>query len=355
MPTIKDVAKRAGVSPATVSRVLVDGPHVTADKRQRVLAAIRELDYRPDQVARSLRRRRSNLMALVVSTIENPFFTEVARAAEQCANRHGYNLLISNTDENLERERAYFEIFSQQLVAGVVLAPAPGDVAARDYLHNGSLPVVLVNRRLDGVPCPSIVADDEEAAFACVRVLIGDGRRRFAAITGLPGISTTTARQGGFRRALNDAGLVADPALEVSGDATVEGGYRAAHHVMRSPSPPDAIFVHNNVMTQGAMLALEDLGLRWPEQVDVTGFGVFSQAGLYRPPLTLIAQPTREMGERAVELLVNRIHTAAEDWGAQIVLPNRVITRDDWLRTHEQMRAGVLPLPMPIPTSRVLS
>jgi LacI family transcriptional regulator len=122
---------------------------------------------------------------------------------------------------------------------------------------------------------------------------------------------------------------------------------------MTSTTPPDAILVHNNVMTQGAMLAQQDLGVRWPEQVDVTGFGVFSQAGLYRPPLTLVAQPTRQMGERAVDLLVNRLQDGAQDWVVQIVLPNRVVTREDWLKSHAQMRAGALPIPAPIQTSRV--
>ena len=149
-----------------------------------------------------------NLLALVVSTIENPFFTEVARAAEQRAHHHGYTLLISNTDENLERERAYFEIFSQQLVAGVILAPAPGDVSSRDYLHNPALPVVLVNRRLDGVPCPSIDADDEEAAFICVisvapRTAGGASRRsRDSPISQRPRLGRVD-----FVRALTDAGL----------------------------------------------------------------------------------------------------------------------------------------------------
>jgi DNA-binding LacI/PurR family transcriptional regulator len=347
MPTVKDVAREAGVSVATVSRVLMNGPHVTAEKRQRVLEAIRQLDYRPDQVARSLRRRRSNLIALVVSTIENPFFTEVARAAEQTAHRHGYNLIISNTDERLDRERDVFATLSQQLVAGVILAPAPGDIASRDYLFTQAVPTVLVNRLLEGVPCPSIVCDDEGAAFESVNELVRHGRQRFAAITGLPDASTTIARTRGFRRALQAAGLPVDPELLVCGDATIQGGYRAARELMSRSTPPDALFVENNVMTQGTVLALQDLGLRWPDDVDIAGFGVFSHARLYRPPLTLVAQPTHAMGERAVELLVHRLQNSAEDWTARIVLPNRVVTVEEWERTREQIVAGGLPAVMP--------
>lgn len=348
MPTVKDVAKEAGVSVATVSRVLMNGPHVTADKRQRVLEAIRLLDYRPDQVARSLRKRRSNLIALVVSTIENPFFTEVARAAEQAANRHGYNLIISNTDERLDRERDVFATLSQQLVAGVILAPAPGDIASRDYLFTQTVPTVLVNRWLEGVPCPAIVCDDEGAAFESATELARHGRQRIAAITGLPDASTTIARTRGFRRALEAAGLPLEPDMLICGDATIQGGYRAARELMSRPIRPDALFVQNNVMTQGTVLALQDLGLRWPDDVEIAGFGVFSLARLYRPPLTLVAQPTHAMGERAVELIVHRLRNSEEDWTARIVLPNRVVTVEEWDRAREQIVAGGLPAVTPV-------
>jgi DNA-binding LacI/PurR family transcriptional regulator len=216
MVTAKDVATYAGVSVATVSRVLMGAPHVTPEKRQKVLAAVQALDYRPDQVARSLRTRRSNLIALVVSTIENQFFTEVARAAEQAAIRHGYNLVISNTDEKLEREQEYFSILSQQLVAGVILAPAPGDVASRRYLFEPAFPVVLINRILQGAPCPAIVADDAEAAEACVNVLIQEGRRRIGCVTGIAEASTTQRRLRGYEAALDRAGLTSPPELRVS-------------------------------------------------------------------------------------------------------------------------------------------
>lgn len=346
MATVKDVAKLAGVSVATVSRVLVNGPHVSEEKRQRVLEAVRALDYRPDQVARSLRRRRSNLLGLVVSTIENPFFTEVARAAEQAAHQHGYNLIISNTDESRERERDAIAILSQQLVAGVILAPAPGEVASRQYLFTQTLPIVLVNRRLEGVPCPAIVADDEDAAFTCGQELAAHGRKRIAVITGLPEASTTRARLRGFQRALELANLPLDPALQICGDATTQGGYRAARQLMAAPDRPDAIFVQNNVMTQGAILALQDLGVRWPDQVEVAGFGVFSQARLYRPPLTLVSQPTHAMGERAVELLVNRLQDGSTEWAETIVLPNRVITAAEWQQAHEQIAGDAYPVSM---------
>jgi LacI family transcriptional regulator len=330
MPTVKDVAERAGVSVATVSRTLSGYPHVSLATRERVLKVIEEMDYRPDQVARSLRRRRTNLLGLVVSTIENVFFTELARAAEQAAREYGYNLILCNTDENPQQEATYLNILNQQMVAGVILAPAPGNAAhLRPFIENG-LPIVLVNRRLDHVDCVSITSDDEEAAYQCVRHLATQGRRRIAAITGLAGVFTTQERLAGYERALAAAGITPDPELVVTGWASLKGGYEAAHQLMNRPNPPDAFFAFNNVMTQGVIIALQEMGVRWPDQVDVAGFGAFEHAHLYRPPLTLVRQPTREMGRKAVEMLLQQIdgHLPENEDRPQIVLSNQLVLGD---------------------------
>lgn len=339
-PTIKDVALRAETSVASVSRALAGLPGVSEAMRRRVLVAAEELGYRPDEVARSLRRRQSNLIGLVVSTIENVFFTEVARAAERAALSHGYNLLISSTDELLDREASSIAVLHQQLVAGLVLAPAPGDLAGRGYLATDQTPIVLINREPDNAPFASVRADDESAAFACVRWLIDQGRTRIAVIAGLPNISTTRDRLAGYRRALDSAGLVEEPEFVVPGHASFDGGYDAARDLMIGTSPPDAIFVHNNVMMSGAILALQDLGIRWPNQVDVAGFGAFSEARLYAPPLTVIAQPAYKMGQVAIELLVDRIRGGAPEVPPKVVLRNRLVTREDWVRQQSDRRDG---------------
>ncbi|MCS7222579.1 MAG: LacI family DNA-binding transcriptional regulator [Anaerolineae bacterium] len=338
MATIRDVARQAGVSVATVSRTLSGDPRVSDQTRRRVLQAIEELDYRPDQVARSLRRRRNNLIGLIVSSIENVFFTEVAHAAEQAAHQRGYNLIVCNTDENPQREESYLEILNQQLVSGVILAPAPGEAKHLIRFIEGGLPIVLINRRLPHLPCSSITSDDEEAAYQCVTHLIREGRRRIAAITGLSGVFTTQERLRGYRRALEEAGMAVDPSFEVSGQACLTGGYEAARTLMQRVPQPDALFVFNNLMTQGAVMALQDLGLRWPDQVDVAGFGAFEVARLYRPPLTLIAQPTHEMGRRAVELLIDQVEHRRENRPQMVVLRNRLIPREAWLRPDASRR-----------------
>jgi LacI family transcriptional regulator len=328
-PTIKDVAKQAGVSIATASRALTGHPNVSAHARELVAQAAATLGYQPDQVAQSLRRRRTNLVGLVVSTIENVFFTEVARAAEQTAHRYGYTLIVCNTDENRVQEEVYVSLLERQLVAGIILAPAPGDAAHLEPLIKRRLPMVLINRYLKHLPLPSVTCDDAEASRQCVTYLINDGRRRIAAITGLKHVSTTQERLQGYHQALHDAGLPIDPSLEFSGKATLEGGYRVAYDLLQHSDRPDALFVFNNLMTQGAVMAAQELGLQWPDDVDIAGFGAFQVARLYRPPLTLIDQPTHAMGEHAVMMLIDQVEGRASS-SADIVLPNTCVPRVEW-------------------------
>jgi LacI family transcriptional regulator len=202
------------------------------------------------------------------------------------------------------------------------------------------LPLVLINRRLDHLPCSSVTSNDREAAYACVSPLIGEGRRRIAAVTGLPGIYTTQERLAGYHLALEAAGLEVDPALEVSGHAHLEGGYQVALTLMQRPNPPDALFVFNNFMTQGVVIALQDLGVRWPDRIDVAGFGAFKTARLYRPPLTLIDQPAYKIGERAVEMLIDKIEGQTEAPPEVVVLQNRLITRETWLNQAASLDHG---------------
>ncbi|MGI6375427.1 MAG: LacI family DNA-binding transcriptional regulator [Anaerolineae bacterium] len=327
-PTMKDVAEAAGVSVATVSRVLSGSPHSSEDVRKRVLEAAEALQYRPDQVARSLRRRQTDLIGFVASSIENGFFTEVAHAAEQAARRRGYSLIVCNTDESPELEEEYVSILDRLLVAGIILAPAPGPGHHLQRFIDAGLPIVLVNRRLDQLGCVSITANDEEAAFMCVSSLIDNGRQRIAAVKGLDAISTTDQRLRGYRRALATADLIArhSEALEVDGKAHIVGGYEATCSLMRLSQPPDAIFAFNNLMTQGAIMALHDLGVQRPEQVEVAGFGPATMSNLYRPPLTIVAQPTHQMGECAVETLLDLVAKEAPDGCQAIILQNKLVT-----------------------------
>ncbi len=327
MAKIKDVARAAGVSAATVSRTLAGSPRVSTATRTRVLAAVTQLNYRPDEVARSLRRRRTNLIGLVVSTIENRFFTEVAHAAEQAAHEQGYHLIVCNTNEDPVQEQMYLQVLDQQLVAGIILAPAPGEAAHLGEYVAKELPIVLINRQVERFSLPTITSDDEQAALQCVAALIQQGKRRIAAIKGLPATYTTERRLRGYRRALALAGLASRPDLEAEGHASLDGGYAAAMQLLTSAQPPDALFAFNNLMVQGAVMALQELGLRWPDDIDVAGFGGTTLTRLYRPRLNLVEQPTREMGCMAVQLLIDRLHGMSASSTQHVILHNRLVLR----------------------------
>lgn len=330
MPTAKDVAKLAGVSPATVSRALANFHYVNEKTRERVIKAAKELNYRPDEIARSLRLRRTNLIGMCVSSIETVFFTEIARAAERTAHEHNYNLIVCNTEEDPRQEERYLDILERQQVAGVILAPAPGNAKHLDDYVNKGLCVVLINRQIDRLTCASVTSNDEQISYDCVTTLINQGRKRIAAITGFKNASTTQARLQGYRRALKDAGLDELEKLEVCGSSDLQSGYQATRELMTRENPPDALFVFNDLMIQGSILALQDLGIKWPNQVDVTGFGAFAVAQLYNPPLMLIDQPTHEMGQRAVELLIDQIENPNANEIERIVLENKIIARETW-------------------------
>ena len=341
VPTLKDVARLAKVSVSTASRALTGNPHVSIETRARVFQAAKMLSYQPDRVAQSLRRRRSDLIGLVVSTIENPFFTEVALGAEKAARLRGYNLIVCNTDEDPQQEADYLGILERLLVAGIIIAPAPGNVGQLERLANMSMPVVLVNRSLDIPDCSSVCADDEVAAFQCVSQLIADGRRRIAAITGLPGVSTTQQRLQGYRRALATLEVKESvcPPFEMSGNATLAGGYEAVCRLMQGNPTPDAMFAFNNLMTQGAVMALHDLGIDRPKQVDVAGFGALPRMHHCQPPPLLIAQPAHQMGEKAVDMLLSQFEAGSTRKSESVVLSNTVLPRQ--YRYHFQ-RTGRL-------------
>jgi DNA-binding LacI/PurR family transcriptional regulator len=331
MAKIRDVAREAGVSVATVSRVLTQQPTVSDLTRKHILKVIEELGYRPDEVARSLRRRRTNLIGLIVSTIETPFFTEVARAAEHATHNAGYNLILCNTEEDPQQEERYLQLLYQQQAAGIILAPAPGLAPHLKLLQQSQVPVVLVNRRIDGLDLSSITADDCNATIEAICHLIGQGYEKIAVILGLLDTYTTRERVRGYHQALLSAGIPLNPDYEVSGNSIHEEAYIATHKLMNLPEPPDAIFAFNDLMVQGVIIALQNLGLRWPDDVEVSGFGAFTPARFIRPPLTLIRQPTYEMGCKAVEVLLRHIEAPTDGSIEHVVLKNELIRKEEML------------------------
>jgi LacI family transcriptional regulator len=306
MPTMNDVARAAGVSVATVSRALSnDGAGVSPALRERVLAAVAELDYHPNHLPRNLRARSSRTIGLVISDIDNPFFTAIARGAEDVAHRHGYTMVLSNTDEDPEREAICLQTMAAERAAGVVLASTGVHTSGVRRLISTGIPVVALDRRISGAHVDTVVVDNETAAYEAVRHLASLGHRRVAMVGGPGKVSAIREREAGYERAVRDRGL--ERGLLRQGDLREPGGRRATLELLREPERPTAIFSVNNLTTIGVLHALRELGLRAPDDVSVIGFDDIPTGDLLDPPLSVVRQPTYQLGARAAELLLRRV------------------------------------------------
>jgi LacI family transcriptional regulator len=305
--TIKDVAREAGVSPATVSRVL-NGTKVDPALEDRVRDAVRRLGYRPSGVARSLRTRRTSVWGLVISEVRNPFFTDIISAVEEAAQASGYFVVVCNSDHSVEKERRYLELIASERMAGAIVTPSSSVHSDLGPLHRQGVPVVLVDRGIIGEDrVDSVLVDGCGGAHAAVSHLVESGYMRIACITGPLHTTPAMERLAGYRRAIEQSGESMKPELVVEADFREPGGYGAAMALLARPEPPDALFVANNLMTLGALRAINELGLRMPDQFGLVGFDDLPWAPLVQPPLSTVEQPIYDLGRETARLLLRRI------------------------------------------------
>ncbi len=314
MPTIKDVASRAGVSVGTVSNVLSGSATVTDDLRSRVEAAIAELDYRPNLIARSLKKRQTNTLGMIISDIVNPFFPEMVRGAEDAAAAAGYILTTFNTDDRVERERQVFELLRSRRVDGLLLVVAlvRGDLSHVHQAVEEGLPIVCLDRRPEGLDLDSVTADNAGGVRQCIEHLIERGHRRIAVITGGQGKYITQVRLDGYLEAMVAAGLPLDPNLIRDGNFRRESGFAIAKELLSGPNPPTAIFSCNFMMNLGVVQAVEELGLESPRDIALATFDRLKLAEAFRPHMTSVEQPSYEIGAQGTRLLIDRIQNPLE-------------------------------------------
>lgn len=325
--TIQDVARAAGVSPATVSRVF-NGGNVTPARAQSVQEAAAALGFAPNRVARSLRKQRSSVIALIIPDIENPFFTSLARGVEDAAQRTSLSVVLCNSDEDTEKERRYLEVALGEQMAGVIVAAASRDETDLAPLAARGVPVVAVDRRPRDAEVDAVRVDDHHGGEVATRHLLQAGYRRIACVTGPEGASTSEERLAGYRAALTaarGAGAVDDSYVRHA-DFRVEGGRAAMRELLSLPEPPDAVFVANNLMTIGVLDALRDAG-RTPPGVGVLSFGDVPWASLVRPSLSAVELPSYELGRAAAELLLQRMDGSASPLQT-VVLRTRLQVRE---------------------------
>lgn len=306
MATMRDVSREAGVSPATVSRVLTGSAEVEPATRERVLAAIAKLDYRPNLVARGLRRQASQVIALVITDVENPFYTAVCRGVEDVAREHGYSVILCNADRDLAKEREYLRVVADQNASGVILSPASARLTDITPLLQRRIPVIAVDMPLADAT-GSVLVDNQEAAALATRFLIEAGARRIACVTGPSDNATAQDRLEGYRRALADGEVEADPVLAIYSDYLEGGGYDSTLQLLELPERPDGIFVGNNRMVVGVLRALQSRGVQIPEDVNVVGFDELPWSLELHPGLSRVRQPAQEIGRQAARLLIDRL------------------------------------------------
>ena len=333
--TIGDVADLAGVSKATVSRVLNSSRAVAPDKAKAVRDAVVELRYEPFGPAQALRRNRVRIWAVIIADIQNPFFTSVVRGIEDIAHLNGYRLVLCNSDENVEKESMYLDIALRERMSGVVIAAASTTGSHIDRLLDDGIPVVAIDRRLHGAKVDAVVVDNTAGACEATLHLIASGYRRIACIVGPAEVSTSTERLAGYRNALRLAGHRYDKSIVRRADYREAGAHKAATALLEQAQPPDALFVANNLMTVGAIRAIHDHGLTIPDDVGLVGFDDSPIAELLRPTVSVVAQPVLEIGRMAAELLLEpQSNRAARD----IVLSPRLIVRESSRRVAAPAR-----------------
>ena len=307
MVTGKDVAKLAGVSTTTVSRVLNNHPYVTDETRSKVLWAMEQLGYQPSRVARRLRMQVTQILGLIISDIANPFFTSVVRGIEDVAYANQYSLFLCNSNEDPTKETLYIDVLQAERVAGIIVSPADENSTSCEPLLRNGVPIVAMDRRLRQFDVDTVLVDNVKGAYQATSHLICLGHRRIGLIGQPSRITTGRERREGYEKALSGDGLELDQRLIKIGDCRQDSGYRRACELLEMDDPPTAIFAANNLMTLGALNAIHEKGLNIPQDVAIVGFDDMPWAPSLAPPLTAVAQPTYELGRTAADLLLQRI------------------------------------------------
>lgn len=307
MATIKDVARVAGVSTATVSAVINDSAYVSAELRSRVLAAISELRYAPSLVARNLKRGRSQLIALAVADLANPFYGRIVWAAESAAAAWGYALVVFNSDEKPDTEKRILTRIRMLGCDGAVLVPVGASAGYHKRDFDNGMPTVLLGRAIEDESLDTVSIDNRAAGRQATSYLLDLGHERIGSVTGPPQISTGRGRLDGMLEAM-DARRLKPRASDVrSGEFREDAAYSVARDMLGQPDRPTALYVANGLMALGVMRAVADLGLRCPEDISIASTDTIAGIGGLRPRLTRTEHPVVDMTNEAIRMLIDRI------------------------------------------------
>lgn len=327
MPTIRDVAQLAGVSTATVSHVLNNTRAVSDVTKERVLAAMEELAYQPNAVARSLRVNETLTIGLIVPDVEIPFFAWVAHCIENAARDVGYSVILCNSGWELSRELGYLENLEARRIDGLICVSVRMTNEHVTPLLKRNVPVVWFEEARDEGVSDAVVIDNVKGAYEATSHLIGLGHRRIGCVLGVAQAMVTLNRVAGYRQALRDAGLPFDEGLLYAGDYEAAGGIRGARQLLELGDPPTAIFAFNDMMALGALQVANERGLAVPGQLALIGFDGIPLTEYLAPPISTVRQPIPEMSRIAISMLLDRINGRAPNDSRTVTIEPALVPR----------------------------
>ncbi|MDX8525462.1 LacI family DNA-binding transcriptional regulator [Mesorhizobium sp. MSK_1335] len=322
------VAEAARVSVATVSALINGTATVSPELSQRIAQAIRDIGYKRNAIARSLKMGTTRTIGLTVPHITNPFFTDVVSVIQQAFDRAGYAVMLCCTDEDLNTQDEQIRLLLDRMVDGLIVARVGDGGILKRIVEDANVPVVLLDRLCEGVDTDAVVLDNQRAVFDAITYLVHLGHRRIGYITGTSDISPMHGRMTGYREALQAAGLPFESELVRHGNFHEVDGYNASMQLLSLHDRPTAVFSANNPMVIGTMKAIRDIGLSCPEDISVACFDDFPWSDVFVPQLTTVAQPVQAIGEQAANLLLDRLAGNRDAPPRKLVLKGRLMIRN---------------------------
>ncbi len=333
MATVADVAKRAGVSVSTAARVLSGHGYAAEETRRLVLEAARELGYVPNQIARSLRTRRTRMIGLLIGDVENLFYSTIAKNVESVAKDAGYHVVLCNSNDDPETEREYLKLLEGMRVDGLIVTPTSRNRSHLARLLEKDIVIIQIDRKVDRLGADAILVDNEAGAALAVSHLIEVGHTRIGIITGPLDMTTGKARLVGYERALEEHGIDRRPELVRTGSFHRDHAIQDAHALITAEPRPTAIFAANNILAEACLFVLADLGLRVTRDMSLVAFDDTPWMSMVNPPITSVRQPVADMARSAAELMLRRLR--GEGQGP----PNTMVFRAELL-----VRGSVAPV-----------
>lgn len=333
--TINDVAKRAGVSKTTVSHVINNTRFVEEETKQRVLQVISAIGYYPSLVARSLTTNRTGVIGVVVSDVTNSFFGDLLRGVEDVLQPKNYSIVVCNTDEILERENHYIDLLLRQRVDGMIAAATSQKWGVLNQADEQHTPVIFLDRSYEGLEGPFVGVNNWKGAFMGTKHMIECGHNKIGILAGFQRLSTMRERLAGFREALHDHQIDLPNEWVIESPLGIEQGCEAALKILALPNRPTALFVSNNLLTLGALLAIRELGLHCPEDISLVGFDDHPWSEVSSPPLTVVRQPSRRLGQIAAEIMLSLVN-GVQPLEKRVILDCELVVRESCCVYHAE-------------------